>query len=160
MENQTVNKFQTAGRIKVVNGSILNPQDGGLRFILNVANLSGKTDGPMYNIFNKKWPKVKAEVRGWYATKTGDYKVGALHTFAVQSDVWVISMLVQNADQTTDLVGLEKCLKDICKQAKYEKASVAISNVLTEAIPELTEMVQKQLVNQGVSVAFYTEPTV
>jgi hypothetical protein len=156
--NQTVNKFQQAGRVKMVKGSILTPQDGGLRLVLNVANLAGKTEGPMYSVFNKKWPKVKAEVRGWYATKTGAYKCGAIHSQAVQSDIWVVSLLCQKEDLSTDVAGLTACLKEVCKTAKYERASVAVSTLLTEAIPELNGLVQTQLVDQGVTVSFYQEP--
>jgi len=159
----TTNKFQVSGRVKVVQSSILFPQDGGLRFILNVANTAGKTEGPMYSVFNKKWAQVKTEVRGWYAQKTGQYsldekKPAALLEVPTQSDTWVVSMLVQDDKLNTDHKALEKCLKEVCKRAKTEKASVAVSTLLTEAIPELPELLNKYLVDQGVSVAFYQEP--
>jgi hypothetical protein len=156
--NVTVNKFQPTGKVKLIKGSILNPQDGGLRFILNIANLNGTTEAPIYQVFNKKWPKIKAEVRGWWATKTGAYKVGAIHNLAIQSDIWCETLLCQKEDGSTDLVGLDKCLVEVAKQAKYEKASVAISTLLVEAIPELSELVTTRLVNQGVTVTYYEEP--
>lgn len=157
--DKQTNKFQQAGKVKIVKGSILNPENGGLRFILNVTNLAGKTNDPIYTVFNKKWPKVKSEVRGWYATKTGAFKVGTVNTLSVQSDIWVVSALCQKEDLTTDIVGLEKCLTEICKMAKYEKASVAVSTILTSSIPELTDFIEKHLVNQGVAVSFYEELT-
>src|SRR5258708_9165133 len=148
----TVNKFQQAGRVQVIKGSILNPHNAGLRFVLNIANMAGKTDDPIYTVFNKKWPKVKSEVRGWYATKTGAFRCGAVNTLSVQSDIWIVSALCQKEDLSTDIVGLEKCLTEICKMAKYERASLAISTILTNAIPELNNLIEKHLVNQGVSV--------
>jgi hypothetical protein len=158
MSQQTPgNKFQPAGRVQVIKGSILQPHNAGLRFILNVANLAGKTDDPIYSVFNKKWPKVKSEVRGWYATKTGAYRCGAVHTVAVQSDLWVVSALCQKEDLTTDVDGLQKCLRQVCKDAKYERASVAVSTLLTNAIPELTNLLQSELIDQGVAVSFYEE---
>jgi hypothetical protein len=153
------NKFQQPGRVKTVKGSIVNPENAGLRFILSVNNLAGKLDGnPMLPIFEKKWPKVKAEARGWYATRTGAYKLGAVNTTAVQSDTWVIHMLCQGEDLSVDTVGLTKCLKEVCKMAKYERATVHVSTALTNSISELTDSLVEELVNQGVAVSFYEEP--
>jgi hypothetical protein len=160
MTEQPKNKFQQSGRVKVIKGSILFPHDAGLRFILNVTNTAGKMESPMYPLFDKKWPNIKKEARGWYANKTGAYKVGAVASVAVQSDVWAINLLCQNDDLQTDLVGLEKCLKETCKMAKYERASVHCSNLLTEAIPELQDLITTNLVEQGVAVCYYEEPTV
>jgi len=44
--------------------------------------------------------------------------------------------------------------------ALYERASLAVSTLLTEAIPELHDLLTKELVEYGVSVLFYVEPTV
>jgi hypothetical protein len=156
-QQQIANQFKPQGRVKVVKGSIINPENSGLRFVLNVANLAGKLDSPLYPLFDKKWPKVKAEVRGWFVTKTGAYKLGAVNTIAVQSDVWVLSLLCQKEDLTTDSVGLEQSLKEVSKMAKYEKASVAVSTLLTNSIPDMTNLLTKCLVNEGVSVTFYDE---
>lgn len=153
------NRFQPQGKTKVIKGSILAPENAGLRFVLSVNNLAGKPDNhPLYALFEKKWKKVKEEARGWYATKTGAYKLGAVNTTAVQSDTWVIHMLCQDEKQVTNVAGLEKCLKEVCKSAKYERATVHVSNLLTNAVPELIGLLKTQLVDQGVSVYFYEEP--
>lgn len=157
-QEQPKNKFQQSGRVKVIQGSILSPQNAGLRFVLSVTNMVGKTENPLYPLFEKKWPKVKQEARGWYATKTGAYKLGAINTTSVQSDTWIIQMLCQDEKLQTDQDGLEKCLKEVCKQAKYERATVHVSTLLTDAIPELQELLNKHLVDQGVSVTYYEEP--
>ncbi|HEY5268227.1 MAG TPA: hypothetical protein VII94_03785 [Candidatus Saccharimonadales bacterium] len=151
-------KFQSLGRVKVVKGSILTPENAGLRFVLNVANLVGKAESPLYPLFDKKWPTVKKEVKGWFNTRTGDYKLGAVASFATQSDVWVLSMLCQDENLTTDIGAMEMCLKEVCKMAKYERATVHISSLLMDAIPELQELSQSCLVEQGVSVSYYEEP--
>ena len=153
-----VSKFQYAGKVKVVKGSILAPETAGLRFVLSVNNLAGKPDNhPLYPIFDKKWKKVKEDAKGWYANKTGAYKLGAIHTTAVQSDTWVIHMLCQDEKVQTDLKSLEECLKQVCASAKYEKASVHVSVLLTNAIPELTNLLNTCLVKNGVSVSYYEE---
>jgi hypothetical protein len=153
-----MNKFQPQGKVKLVKGSILAPENAGLRFVLSVNNLSGKIDeNPLYPIFEKKWKKVKEEARGWYATKTGAYKLGALNMTAVQSDTWVIHMLCQDESLTTNLEALDVCLKKVCDKAKYEKASVHVSSILVEAVPELKDLLAKNLISQGINVSLYTE---
>lgn len=153
--------FQPQGRTKVIKGSILAPENAGLRFVLSVNNLEGKAEGnPLLPIFDKKWPKVKAEARGWWATKTGAYKLGAVNTTAVQSDTWVIHMLCQDKELAVDSAALQKCLKEVCKMAKYERATVHVSTVLTNSIPDMTNLLNEELVGLGVSVYFYEEPGV
>jgi hypothetical protein len=158
-KTKEVNQFQPQGRVKIVKGSILTPENAGLRFILSVNNLEGKPEGnPMLPLFDKKWKKVREEARGWYATKTGAYKLGAVNTTATQSDTWVIHMLCQDADFKVNAEALETCLDEVCKLAKYERATVHVSTVLTEAIDELPDLLTSCLVNQGVSVTYYEEP--
>ena len=152
-----MNKFQTLGKTKVIKGTILQPELGGLRFVLSVNNLAGKPENPLFPLFDKKWKSVKVDSRGWYANKTGEYKFGATYTTAVQSDVWVIHCLCQDENLKTDLKGLEECLKKVCKSAKYEHASVHISNLLVDVAPELQDLAMKHLVEEGVSVYFYNE---
>jgi len=158
---ETKRRFQTPGRTKVINGSILAPETAGLRFVLSINNTAGKPDNnPLYPVFEKKWKKVREEARGWYATKTGAYKLGAVNTTAVQSDVWVLHMLCQDDEQKTDVAALTKCLDAVCKMAKYEKASVHVSNLLSAAVPELNQLLKTRVLEEGVSVYFYEEPQV
>jgi hypothetical protein len=154
---ETANRFQQQGKMKVIKGSILAPENAGLRFVLSINNLSGKTDSPLFGIFDRKWRRVREDAKGWFNTRTGAYKLGAVNTTAVQSDTWVIHMLCQDEKFSTDLKGLEDCLKKVCQMAKYEKSTVHVSGLLVEAIPELTEILSKQLVEQGVNVYFYEE---
>jgi hypothetical protein len=67
-------------------------------------------------------------------------------------------MLCQDTELKTDLKGLQTCLKSVCKQAKSERASVHISTLLTNAIPELADLAQTELVEHGISVLYYEEP--
>ncbi len=153
-----MNKFQQPGKVKLIKGTILSPENAGLRFVLSVNNLVGKTDNhPLYPLFEKKWKKVKEEAKGWYATKTGAYKLGAVNTTAVQSDTWVIHMLCQDESLKTDLKSLEECVKKTAASAKYEKATVHVSNLLVNTVPELPELLKKHMVQEGVSVSYYEE---
>jgi hypothetical protein len=161
MDNQqkTAKLFQQPGRVKVIKGSILNPENAGLRFILSINNLGGRPDGnPLLPIFDKKWPKVKAESRSLYATKTGSYKLGkVVGTTATQSDTWVIHCLVQDDQLNIDLDAVSSCLKEVCKMAKYERATLHVSRVLTDLIPELSALLEDLVIKEGVSVNFYDE---
>lgn len=157
MTEKNENRFKPVGKTKFIKGSILNPENAGLRFILSINNLEGKPQNPLFPIFDKKWKKVREDSRGWFATKTGAYKLGAINTTAVQSDTWVIHMLCQKADLTTDVKGLEDCLKKVCASAKYEQATVHVSDILIEAIPELKGLLATHLIENGVSVYFYEE---
>ena len=156
---QEVSKFQPAGKVKVVKGSILSPENAGLRFVLSFTNTLGKTDGnPLYPVFDKKWKKVKEEAKGWFATKTGAYKLGATNTTAVQSDTWVIHMLCQDDTLKVDATALTECLKKVAASAKYEKASVHVSSLLLNLVPEMSQLLNDHLVKAGVSVLYYEEP--
>ncbi len=157
-ESDKKNLFQPQGRVKVIKGSILNPYDAGLRFIFNINNTVGKAENPLYALFDKKWPRVKSEAKGWYNTRTGAYKLGAINTTSVQSDTWVIHLLCQDDELKTHADALAVCLKEVCKLAKSERASVHVSTLLTDFIPELSDLLQKELVEKGVAVSYYEEP--
>lgn len=158
MEEKLDTRFKIKGKVSMVKGSILTPHNSGLRFVLSINNTKGDPLGnPLLSTFDKKWRKVREESRGWYANKTGEYKLGAINTTAVQSDVWVIHTLCQNDDHSIDLTGLTACLKKICASAKYEKASVHIDSKLTAMIPELETLTNEYLVNEGVNVSFYKD---
>jgi hypothetical protein len=153
-----MNRFQPVGRTKVLNGTILSPEMAGLRFVLSLNNLAGKVEGnPLLPLFDKKWKKVREDSKGWYATKTGAYKLGAVSTLAVQSDTWVVHMLCQDQDLKVDLDGLKTCLNNVCKLAKSEQASVHVSSLLVDAVPQLSDLCTECLVNNGVSVYYYNE---
>ncbi len=151
------NLFKSPGKTKLIKGTILAPENAGLRFVLNVTNTAGKPESPLYPIFDKKWKKVKEEARGWYATKTGAYKLGAINTTAVQSDTWVIHMLCQDESLQTNLSALTESLKKVTATAKYEKATIHVSMNLVDAIPELRTILTNYVLNEGVSVYFYEE---
>lgn len=162
MTDTAKNPFQQLGKVKVIKGSILAPENSGLRFVLNVNNMGGTADNPLYPLFDKKWPKVKQEAKGWFNTRTGAYKLGATNTTAVQSDVWVIHLLCQDVTKddklVTDAKAVATCLKEVCKLAKYERATVHVSNMLTDAVPELTGALNAELIDKGISVYVYQEP--
>lgn len=157
-EKKVANPFQVKGRVKLIKGSILNPENAGLRFVLNVNNMLGEAKSPLYPVFDKKWKRVKEEAKGWFNTRTGAYKLGATNVTAVQSDTWVIHMLCQDDKLQVDDKALKECLTKVAASAKYEKATVHVSSLLVNAIPELKDLLTSQLIDEGISVSFYEEP--
>lgn len=153
---QPSNRFAVQGKVKELKGSVLLPENAGLRFVLSVTNTAGKPESPLYPIFDKKWKKVKEDARGWFVNKTGEYKLGAINQTAVQSDTWVIHLLCQNDTLVTDAKALEESVKKAVALAKTEKASVHISNVLVKDVPELKKLASK-FTEQGINVYFYDE---
>jgi hypothetical protein len=150
-------RFIAQGKTKVVNASILAPENAGLRFIINVVGQDGKFTSPLSLILAKRWAKVKEDNSYWFATQM-NFKLGALNETAVASDTWAISMLVQDKTGKVDPKALQVAVKKLGEKAKFEKASVHVSTLLTSSIPELEGLLITNLVEQGVSVYFYVEP--
>lgn len=151
-----MNKFSTPGESKVVNGSILNPEYAGLRLILNFVNLSGKTNSQMFELFDKKWRKVKEETKGWYANRS-NFKLGELSVIAVQSDTWVINCLCQDEDSKINVDAISNCIKKVSALALSEKASIHVHSSLLTEFPELNKMLNEKLINNGINVSYYQE---
>lgn len=152
-----MNKFIQAGKTKIINSTILAPENAGLRFILNVVGEDGKFGSPLNLLLAKKWAKVKEDNSYWFATKM-NFKLGSLNETAVASDTWTISLLVQKLNGLMDEKALQIAVKKLGEKAKYEKASVHVSTLLTSSIPALEGLLLTNLVEDGVSVYFYNEP--
>ncbi len=145
------------GKSKSIKGSVLMPHYAGLRFVLNFASMNGDADGGLYNVFAKKWSKVREAVKGWYASKDGKYKLGAVNHTAVQSDLWVVHLLVKGEDGSIKDEVVEHALKEVAKQADYEHASVHISELLVQEFPNLKKLAETQLIDKGIDVSYYDE---
>jgi len=154
---QDTKRFAVKGKVKIISGSVINPEMAGLRFILNAVNTAGKTDSDLENLLDKKWKKVKAEVRGWFVNKTGAYKLGAVNTIAVQSDVWILNMLCKDDNLMMSEKGLEACLAEVAKLAKYEQASVHVSSFLLKEMPNAQELLNKHFSNNGILTCIYDD---
>jgi len=154
--NSEQNKFLVQGKFKEITGSILAPQHAGLRLVLSTNNLSGKPENPVFPIFDKKWRKVREDSKGWFSSRI-NYKLGCVNTTAVQSDTWVIHLLCQDENFKTDDKALEDCLKKVTEMAKYEKASVHVSQLLLDSVPGMKASLLKLAVENGVNVYSYKE---
>jgi len=151
-----MNKFAPKGKVKVVAGTIVNPEYAGLKLILHPINDSGEANSKLSETLDKKWKKVKEETKGWYSSRV-NFKQGEINTVAVQSDVWVINSLCKDKDNQFQMESLTSCLKKIVSIAKNEKASVHISMLLNEDYSDLSTVLENEVVNSGVNVSYYQE---
>lgn len=153
-----MNKFIVQGKVKQLDATILSPQNSGLRFILNACGQSGKFDSKLGSALTKRWSKVREDYKGWHATQH-NFKMGWLNNTAVSSDTWVVNMLVEGKDGKLDLDALRLAVKKLTDLAKYEHASLHISSMLLEDVPELNSMLVKSFAEEGINVYIYNEPT-
>ncbi len=135
----------------------------GLSFVLSPWNLAGlytNKDGsftnPQSKLFEKKWSQLKKDVKTWYAERVA-HKLGNILDSAVQSDVWVIHLLCQKEDLSFDLVALGTCLDKTVAKAKFEKATLHVSNLFTAQVPELVSLLDEHARKKGVTVYYYDE---
>lgn len=153
-----MNKFITPGKVKQINATILAPENAGLRLVLNAVGQHGKFESKLATVLTKKWSKVREDYKGWYATQH-NFKMGWLNPTAVASDTWVVNMLVQDKDGKVDAAALQLAVKKVGELAKYERASVHVSNLTIAEIPGLQPLLVSHLAEQGINVYFYNEPT-
>ena len=152
-----MNKFIQKGKTKVVEGTILAPENAGLRFVVNFVGLDGKFEAPVDLILSKKYANVKSSYKEWYATRLG-FVLGEVRDVAINSDTWVKSLLVRDGKGNVDEKALGAAVKKLAAQAKYERASVHVSTLLLTEAPSLSKLLKDNLVDEGVTVFFYEEP--
>jgi len=152
----TKNKFMPVGKSKLIEGTIITPELANLCLVVVPVGISGKPENPVYDILEKKWKNVKADVKGWHASNR-DFKPGDVHALPVQSDVWCVSMLCLDKEGALDEKALVKCVKGLLKMAKEEKASVHISTITLDEMPQLGDLVAEHLLDNGVNAYFYQE---
>lgn len=156
MENKVDSRFVAKGRSKVVVGSVLNPENAGLRVIVNFVGLDGTFNAPLDKALTTKWLNVRKANYEWYSNQFM-FKAGNINTTAVASDVFVCNVLARGKDGKIDPKALALGIKKLADYAKYEKASVHVSSVLTNEIPELEGMLTASLVDTGTNVYYYQE---
>lgn len=152
-----MNKFAPQGRSKLVQSSIINPEMSGLRLILVPFGEEGKPNSVLYDVLDKKWMNVKTAAKIWHATRQ-NFKLGNIETTSVQSDTSIVHFLCYNKEGKLDLTALTSCVKKTVALAKYDKGSIHISTLFTDQVPELSELVKKEMLEQGLNVNFYQEP--
>lgn len=151
------NKFVTQGKTRLVNNTIISPEMGNLRLIFAPCSKLGRPDTALHAILNKKWRTVGAELKGWHAQNI-TFKMGNVHSVAVQSDVWVANALCIDENGVLNEKALESCVKAVAAIAKSDGGSVHVSTLTVEQMPHLADYLSTYVIDRGLACYFYTEP--
>ena len=149
-------KFVLPGKSKVVNGTILAPENAGLRIIFNIVGQDGKYEGKLDKLLNKRWATTRTDYKGWWASQH-NFKAGQSMTTAVASDCWVVQALVKDKEGKVDSKALNTAVNALRRTAREDSGSVHVSEFLCEEVPELKALLTEHLVEEGINVYFYKE---
>lgn len=158
------------GRVKYVQGDVTAPESGGLRFVLQINNDGGKCDT---DSIAQRWPQVEKEYRKWYRMSanpnTALMPLGKIQTIPVQSDISVISMIVQKTSKRkliTQYDALDTCLKQVAELAQTEGASVHMPRISASATGrrdgkklDIASLIEQHFIKSGINVTVYESVT-
>lgn len=147
------------GKFKEVKGSVVSTQNAGLRFVLNATNKKCKlepNEAPLLEELDRKWKNIKGDLKSWY-NNPAQHKLGNIRELAVQSDTWIINMLCEDDNLNADSKALKECLKKVADLAKYEQASVHISQKTLDQVAELESLLNDSFIKKNVSVYIYRD---
>lgn len=150
------NRFQAQGKFRKAASELTAPENSGLRLILNPIDIAAELKGDINLLLAKKWKKSRDEAKGWYASRN-NFKLGEIQTVAVQSDVWVINVLVTD-DKAVPLTSFDKAMKKTADLAKSERATVHISDLMY-SMENFEALAQKHFIDNGINVYVYTTKT-
>lgn len=147
-------KFITPGRLRNAVTELTTPENSGLRIVFNPIDVTASFKDVVNAQIASKWAKPREEARMWSANRTA-FKPGEVQVVAVQSDVWVMNAVMLGLEETA----AASCVKKCAAQAKYEKASVHMSET-TYALPGVKALVEEHLTSEGLNVYLYKAPKV
>lgn len=153
-----MNRFQVAGKVKECLGSVITPEQSGLKMILTVISQSGENSSDFYKMVTKRYGKAHQDYREWFVTQQ-NMKLGTLNNTAVASDAWIMQAVCLDKKNKLDKVALEGCIKKLVEQAKYENGSIHLSSMLLKEVPALKKLLPAMATEAGVNVYLYAEGT-
>jgi len=150
-----MNRFTKVGMVKECAGSVLTPQNAGLKMILAVCSQSGTYETPFYSMITKRFIKVKSDYREAFVTQQG-LKLGNVNTTAITSESWIMQAVCLDKKNKLDKLALEACVNKLIEMATYERASVHVSALLLQEIPALKKLLPK-VTEAGLNIYLYDE---
>lgn len=148
-----MNKFIQKGKFREAKSELVAPENSGLRFVLNPIDVKATFTNSVNLKVATKWKKVREEGKAWYANQSG-FKLGELQSVAVQSDVWVLNLVLLSDKGESSKTSLESSFKKAAAMAKYEKASIHMSSEMME-YAGCEELATKYFIDEGVNVYLY-----
>lgn len=153
MTTTDVKRFIQKGKFRQAKGSIVLPETSSLSFIINPIDTVSSFKTKTNTVLSSKWRKIREDGKAWWANRTG-FAPGELITTAVQSNVWVVTVVL--FDEKGDLIkdAVEKAFKKIAKLAKDEQASLHADSSLTE-LDTVSTLADKHFLSEGLNVYLY-----
>lgn len=148
-----MNKFIPQGKFRHAKSAIVAPENSGLRFVLNPLDVKATFENPVNVTVANKWKKVREEGKAWCANRSG-FKLGELQSVAVQSDVWVLNLVLLGEKGESSKDSIESAFKKASALAKYEKASVHMAEDMLK-FAGCEELATKYFLNEGLNVYLY-----
>ena len=146
--------YMIQGQLRKAQGSITVPENSGLHLVFTLVPENGDYDSPTSKILNKRWAKTREAYKTAFVNRF-EFKLGNILNTAVGSDIWVIQAIAFNKNKEVDTEALKDGVKKLIDLAKYEKASVHVSQLTLDEAPELLGMFEDQLLTQGLSLYVY-----
>lgn len=151
-----MNRFVIPGKVKEVTGSVTAPEHARLAIVFMPVSTSGEHSSDVYDKVVARWSKVKQDYREKFVNRE-NFKLGEMITTAVASDIWVVQGLCLNEKGKLDKTALESCVKKLVSMAKYEKAFVHTSQLVSKAFPAVKKALSDTLPAEGLNVYFYSD---
>ncbi|MBN2569836.1 MAG: macro domain-containing protein [Deltaproteobacteria bacterium] len=152
------------GKITYVIGDATAPQTPGPKMIIHICNDIGAWGKGFVLAVSRRWPQIKRYYREWYQTKS-DFRLGAIQSIQVNSDIWVVNMIGQKGIRHTKAgppiryQALEQCLSKIAEGAKELGASIHMPRIGSGLAGgdwvKIEPIISRQLCNKGLAVYVY-----
>jgi O-acetyl-ADP-ribose deacetylase (regulator of RNase III) len=139
-------------------GSVLYPENDGLKFIIHICNTTGKWGGGFTKSLNQRWLKPKNEYLALTSRFLGDIQI--IH---VEPEICVINMIAQVSHWKNGppirYSALEQTLSKVSRLAADMEASVHMPRIGTGLAggnwEVILPIVMKYLVSKGIEVHVY-----
>ena len=151
-----MNKFTTPGKVKEVNGSVINPEHVRLAIIFVPCSTTGKYESDVYTKISTRWSKVKQEYRERFVNRQ-QFKLGEVIMTAIASDIWIAQALCLNDKNKLDKAALDTCVKTVVAAAKYENAYIHTSRLSLDAFPAMKKVLPTAILPEGLNLYVYSD---
>jgi len=152
------------GKTKFVESSFIHPEYGDLKLIpVPVSqNLKQPASETIFHTVLKRWLTIDRKYKEWCYTGQNQ-KPGSILDIAVQSDIWVVLMLLRDKDgnayqdQDPKKDAMTVAMKKLFTLAEYNKGSIHVSNSVFSEFDSFEKRLNEELVDKGINVNIYTK---
>lgn len=145
-------------------GDATSPSEDGPKIIAHICNDIGAWGKGFVMALSRRWPAPAAEYRKWHQSRKG-FKLGNVRFVKVEEGLWVANMIAQKGIRRKHgppirYSALGKALSQVAEFAKAHSAQVVMPRIgcglAGGTWEKVSEIVQTELVDEGVDVTVYT----